>query len=329
MTPKPFHHRERRDDGPGGRGARRPFHKKKFRPDARGSEKRGIPREGAEAPEDFIFGRQPVREALDRMERGSAPAAVPVGSPDSAVDVAGLPPTAAASPVSTAPGVINKLWVQRGAMGGVVQEIIGAARALGVVFQWVERDRLDQMLGQVNHQGVAARISPVAYGSLADLWAKGTPSPVVLLDSVTDPHNLGAIVRNAAFFGAAAVVVPRWRSAGITGAVMKASAGTLARVPLVQVANISQTMIEFKDKGYWVYGADMGGEPLPRAVMNTPTALVIGAEGEGLHRLVRERCDGIVSIPGAGGAESLNASCAAAVLLHDLFRRRVSTDATR
>jgi 23S rRNA (guanosine2251-2'-O)-methyltransferase len=216
---------------------------------------------------------------------------------------------------------VNKLWLLKGGTGGPFEEIVRAAEARRVVFQWVDRDRLDGMVRDGTHQGVVARVSEVGYGSLDDLLAEGTPSPLVLLDGIEDPHNVGAIIRSAAFFGAKGVVVPRWRSAGLSGTVMKVSAGALSKLPLIQVTNIAQTLIELKEKGYWIYGADGSGEAASAAVLNAPLALVIGAEGEGLHRLVRERCDALLSVPGSGGMESLNASCAAAVLLHDIFRR--------
>jgi 23S rRNA (guanosine2251-2'-O)-methyltransferase len=177
------------------------------------------------------------------------------------------------------------------------------------------------MVRTANHQGVVARVAAVEYGSLEDLLAAGTPSPILLLDGIEDPYNLGAILRNAAYFGAKAEVVPRWRSAGLSGTVMKASAGALAKVPLVQVANVAQTILELKERNYWIYGADAAGEACSSFSFNPPFALVIGAEGAGLHRLVRERCDALVGAPGTGQMESLNAASASAVLLYEIFRR--------
>lgn len=239
-----------------------------------------------ESSDDFIFGRHPVLEAL----KGDG-------------------------------GKVNKLWLLKGARGGPVEEILALAKEKRVVFQWVDRDRLTEMVRTANHQGVVARASSVGYGSIDALLAGGAPSPLVLLDGIEDPQNVGAILRSAAFFGAKAVVVPRWRSAGLSGTVMKASAGALAKVPLVQVTNIAQTVLELKEKGYWIYGADGKGDPCASVTLNKPLALVIGGEGEGVHRLVKDRCDVLVRIPGSGAMESLNASCAAAVLLHELFRR--------
>lgn len=219
-----------------------------------------------------------------------------------------------------ASGRVNKLWLLKGAAG--LEGLLRAAREARVVFQWVDRRRLDEMTRRAVHQGAAARVSAHAYETLDDLWARGTPAPLLLLDGVTDPHNLGAILRNAAFFGAGGVVIPRWRAAGVTGAVAKAAAGALGLVPLVQVANIAQTILDLKKKNYWIYGADAGGRSCATLDFASPVALVIGAEGAGLHRLVRERCDEIVSVPGEAKVPSLNASCAASALLYELFRRR-------
>jgi 23S rRNA (guanosine2251-2'-O)-methyltransferase len=237
---------------------------------------------------DFVFGRHPVLEMLKTEEGGR----------------------------------VNKLWILKGIRGGPVDELVRLAKDKGIVFQWVDRDRLTQMVRAANHQGVVARVSPFDYGSLEDLLAKGAPSPLLLLDGITDPHNLGAILRNAAFFGAAAVAIPRWRSAGLSGTVMKASAGALAQIPLVQVSNLAQAILDLKEAGYWIYGADAKGEVVSGFSFASPFALVVGAEGQGLHRLVRERCDALLSIQGTGRMPSLNASCASAVLLYDIFRRK-------
>ncbi len=250
----------------------------------------------AEPPSgDFVYGRHPVLELL-RSDEG---------------------------------GRVNKLWLLRGAAGGPFEELLRLAQEKRVVFQWVDRDRLNQMVRAANHQGVVARVAAFDYGSLDDLLARGAPSPLLLLDGIEDPHNLGAILRNAAFFGAAAAVVPRWRSAGLSGTVLKASAGALSKVPLIQVTNIAQTLMDLKAKNYWIYGADLDGQPCDGFSFNDPFALVIGSEGRGLHRLVRERCDALVRIPGAGAMTSLNASCAAGVLLYEIFRRRPSSGNNR
>ncbi|MBL0058591.1 MAG: 23S rRNA (guanosine(2251)-2'-O)-methyltransferase RlmB [Elusimicrobia bacterium] len=218
-------------------------------------------------------------------------------------------------------GIVNKLWLLRGPGGSAVDELVRLAREQRVVFQWVDRQRMAGLVPGSVHQGAAARISAYRYQTLDDLWALGQPAPLVVLDGITDPHNLGAILRNAAFFGAGGVILPRWRAAGITGAVAKAAAGTLGMVPVVQVANTAQTLLELKERGYWVFGAAAEGEPCDRWDVALPAVLVIGAEGEGLHRLVRERCDRLIAVPGSGRASSLNASCATAALLYELFRR--------
>lgn len=224
-------------------------------------------------------------------------------------------------------GRANKLWLQRGA--AVADEVLPLAREHRVVFQWVDRARLSALAPGQTHQGVVARVSPHRLMSLDELWAKGTPPLLLVLDGITDPHNLGAIVRSAAFFGAGGVLIPRWRSAGVTGVTAKAAAGALDVVPLVQVSNTAQALLDLKEKGYWVYGADAAGAAAASVDFARPLALVIGAEGEGLHRLVRERCDALVGLPGAGGVPSLNASCAAAAFLYDFFRRGLTAGETR
>lgn len=240
----------------------------------------------------------------------------PQGPEESGDLVWGRHPVAAA----LAEGRVTKLFLSKGAND--LEELMRLARERRVVFQWVDRQRLAGLAPGAVHQGVIARVSSYQYKDLEDLFDQGTPSPIVLLDGVTDPHNLGAIIRNAAFLGAHGVVIPRWRSAGLTGVVAKAAAGALEHIPLVQVANIAQAILDMKKKNYWVYGADAAGEPAHRFAWTGPLALVIGAEGEGLHRLVRERCDALVAVPGArAGVPSLNASAASAVLLYALSRR--------
>jgi 23S rRNA (guanosine2251-2'-O)-methyltransferase len=224
-------------------------------------------------------------------------------------------------------GRVHKLWLQRG--GGTADDILPLAREHRIVFQWVDRARIAAMAPGQTHQGVVARVSPHRLAVLDDLWAKGRPELLLVLDGITDPHNLGAIVRSAAFFGAGGVLIPRWRSAGVTGVTAKAAAGALEVVPLVQVPNTAQTLLDLKEKGYWVYGADAAGTSVATMDFARPAVLVIGAEGEGLHRLVRERCDALVGIPGAGGVPSLNASCASAALLYEFYRRGLTAGQTR
>lgn len=240
---------------------------------------------------DFVYGRRPVWEALE-PGRGLT---------------------------------VNKIWILKGATGGQIEDILQSARRQGIVFQWVDRRRLNEMVENANHQGVVARVSSVRYETLEGILSSGSPSPLLLLDGIEDPHNLGAVLRNAVFFGAAAVIVPRWRSAGMSGAVLKSSAGAAHKIPLIQVTNLAQTLLVLKEKNYWVYGADTQGSSCKKTEFTSPFALVIGNEGRGLHRLVKERCDFLVSIPGSGHMESLNASCAAGVLMYEIFTRPPKT----
>lgn len=211
-------------------------------------------------------------------------------------------------------GTVNKLWFAQGAER--LDDLVALARKQQVVFQWVERNRLSRMIGNDNHQGVVARVGEVAYRTLDDLWVQGLPSPLIMLDGLTDPQNLGAVIRSADFFGAGAVLFPRWRSAGLSGSVVKASAGAALRVPLVQVGNVTETLRQLKKKGYWIYGGDERGDSGLRVEFVSPMVLVIGSEGEGLHRLVRETCDHVLAIPRRGTVPSLNASVACGVFLY-------------
>lgn len=222
-----------------------------------------------------------------------------------------------------AAGRVTKLLLLR--HGRELDDILRTARENRILFQWVDRHRLDALAPGAVHQGVMARVSSHRYHSLEDLLRTGCPSPLVLLDGVTDPHNLGAILRNAAFFSAQGVVIPRWRSAGLTGVVEKAAAGAMGVVPLVQVTNIGQTILDLKKKGYWIYGADATGTSCAVFDFASPVAIVIGAEGTGLHRLVRERCDALLGVPGLARVPSLNAACASSVLLYELHRRTINT----
>ncbi|MBX6396122.1 MAG: 23S rRNA (guanosine(2251)-2'-O)-methyltransferase RlmB, partial [Alicyclobacillaceae bacterium] len=178
-----------------------------------------------------------------------------------------------------------------------------------------------------NHQGVIADVAPFAYADVDDLLAavaeSGRPGLFVLLDGIEDPHNLGSILRTAEACGVDGVVIPKRRAAAVTETVSKASAGAVEYVPVARVANLPQTVVRFKEAGYWVIGADGNGR---RSYLDpdysVPTALVIGGEGTGLSRLVRQRCDEVVHIPMFGRVNSLNAGVAAAVLLYEVVRQR-------
>jgi 23S rRNA (guanosine2251-2'-O)-methyltransferase len=200
-------------------------------------------------------------------------------------------------------------------------EVAQAAKAAGVPVKKVSRARVGELARGAVHQGVAARVGPYPYVDLEDLLAASDPL-VVVLDGVTDPHNLGAVMRVAEGAGASGVVIPKDRAAGVTPAAVKASAGASEHVPVSRVTNIRRAIDRMKEAGLWVYAAEAGGTPYTELDLTGPVGLVLGSEGKGVRRLVREGCDGSVSIPMRGAVESLNVSVAAAVLLYEAGRQR-------
>ena len=215
---------------------------------------------------------------------------------------------------------LERLVVAQGAGGPRLQEIIDMARRAGVPVRFEPRAALDRLAGSSAHQGVVALGAARQY---AGLDAAAACELVVLLDGVEDPHNLGAIIRTAHAAGAGAVIIPERRAATLTDVVGKAAAGALEHLPVVKVTNINRTLEELKDRGFWIYGLDeRGAETYDRAAFATPTALVFGGEGQGLHEQVRRHCDALVRIPMEGKISSLNVSVAAGVVLFEWKRRR-------
>lgn len=216
---------------------------------------------------------------------------------------------------------VNKVWVAEGASG--MEAIVAKARSRGIVVQFVPRNRLDEMAGA--HQGVIAQVAPYAYADLEDVIGRdaGVAPLVVVLDEIADPHNFGAILRTAEAAGAQGVVIGKRRQAQITDVVAKAAAGALESLPVARVANVAQALERLKQAGYWIVGADVQARATYTEIdYRGATALVIGSEGQGMRRLVRERCDFLVSIPILGRVQSLNASVAAGVLLYEAVRQR-------
>ena len=201
-------------------------------------------------------------------------------------------------------------------------EVANVARAAGVPVRKVPQAKIGELARGGVHQGIAARAEPYPYVELEDLLA--TPDPlVVALDGVTDPQNLGAVLRVADGAGASGVVIPKDRAAGVTAAAVKASAGASEHVPVARVTNLRRRAVDLmKDAGLWVYAAEVGGMPHTDLDLTGPVGLVLGSEGQGVRRLVREGCDGTVSIPMLGAVGSLNVSVAAAVLLYEARRQR-------
>ena len=223
---------------------------------------------------------------------------------------------------------IDKVLVAQdvaGHIGGIMKLV----RERGVTVVQCDKRKLDQASITGAHQGIIAYAAAVAYRSMADMLAlaheRGEAPLLVLCDGITDPHNLGAIIRSAEVAGAHGVLIPKRRSAGLNAACAKAAAGALEPRPVGRVTNLAAAVDELKESGVWVFGADAGGDmAIYDAPFDGPTAIVIGSEGEGISRLVREKCDHIISIPMRGHINSLNASAAAAVILFEAVRRRMA-----
>ncbi|NLJ26231.1 MAG: 23S rRNA (guanosine(2251)-2'-O)-methyltransferase RlmB [Firmicutes bacterium] len=224
---------------------------------------------------------------------------------------------------------LDRLIVAKGSEQSL-REILGLASTAGIPIQWRERDWLDKKSVSRAHQGVIAWRRPVGYMELQDLVARAyelSSEPlIVILDGLQDPHNLGSVLRTAEAVGAHGVVIPKRRAVGLTATVAKVSAGAVEYVPVAQVTNLSQAITALKDAGLWVVGADMDGEALHfEADLTGPMALVVGGEDKGLARLTKDRCDFTVRLPMYGKINSLNAAVAAAVMLYEVVRQRVST----
>ena len=201
------------------------------------------------------------------------------------------------------------------------EEVANAARARGVNVKRASRQRVEELASGGVHQGVAARVEPYPYSGLEEILSISDPL-VLVLDGVTDPRNLGAVLRAADGAGASGVVIPKDRAVGVTAAAVKASAGASEHVLVARVTNLRRAVDTMKEAGLWVYAAEAGGTPYTELDLAGAVALVLGSEGRGVRRLVREGCDGTVSIPMLGGVESLNVSVASAVLLYEARRRR-------
>jgi 23S rRNA (guanosine2251-2'-O)-methyltransferase len=241
--------------------------------------------------EEFISGKNPVIEAL-RSERS-----------------------------------INKIWISDKAQPSQVQTIYQLAKEKGIIIQQVDKRKLDQTAGTPNHQGVVASVAAHEYVELDDLLeiirGKGETPFLLLLDEIEDPHNLGSILRSADCTGVHGVVIPKRRAVGLTSTVAKTSAGAIEYVPVARVSNMAQTIDMLKKEGYWVTGTDATGEyTMGQPDYRVPTAIVIGSEGKGMGRLIREKCDYVVRIPMVGHVNSLNASVAAALVLFEVFKQR-------
>ena len=226
---------------------------------------------------------------------------------------------------------IDRLFIQDHCQDGPVLTIKRLARTKDIPVKYVEKERLDQLSETGRHQGVIAYAAAYEYAQVEDLLEaakqKGEPPFLILLDGIEDPHNLGAIIRTANLAGAHGVIIPKDRAAGLTATVARTSAGALNYTPVARVTNLAKTMKELKKQGLWFVCADMGGTPMYDLDLKGPIGLVIGNEGEGVSRLVREACDFTASIPMKGNIDSLNASVAAGVLAYEIVRQRMGRPA--
>ena len=223
---------------------------------------------------------------------------------------------------------VDKLFILDGCQDGPVRTIAREARKHDTIVKFVPKERLDSMSETGAHQGVIDQVAAYDYSTVEDILKKaedkGEAPFIILLDNIEDPHNLGAIIRTANLAGAHGVIIPKHRAVGLTATVAKTSAGALNYTPVAKVANLGQTIDELKEKGIWFVCADMDGEVMYRQNLTGPIGLVIGNEGNGVSRLVKEKCDFTTAIPMNGDIDSLNASVAAGVLAFEIVRQRMS-----
>ena len=260
------------------------------------SEKRQRPaREHVERVEtqevvDFVFGRHAVVEALQTPDR------------------------------------VNRVFIQEGTSGRDAAKVIELAREKGIQVQTVPKTKIEDLVGNAVHQGLVASIAAYEYADLEDVFKKaeekGEDPFIVILDGVEDPHNLGSILRTADATGVHGIIIPKRRSASLTATVAKASTGAIEHVPVVRVTNLTQTIEQLKVRGIWVFGTDMNGTDYRKWNTSGPLAIVMGNEGKGVSRIVKESVDEMVTIPMVGHVQSLNASVASALMMYEVFRNR-------
>lgn len=266
--------------------------KNRTQKDRRTGEKvaKSAPLDVVELPEDMVAGRNAVMEAL----KGSRS--------------------------------VNKLMIANGSTEGSIKEIIAVAKEKGVNIQYWDRSKLDSIARGIRHQGVLAQVAPVQYAELEDILQvakdRNEPPFIVLLDELEDPHNLGAILRTADAAGVHGVLIPKHRSCPLSATVAKTSAGAVEHVPVARVGNLVQTIKKLKQEGLWVAAADMDGKDYYDTDLTGPLLLIIGSEGQGVGRLVKEQCDFVVRIPMVGKINSLNASVAGSILMYEAMKQR-------
>ena len=249
-----------------------------------------VEREGVQEVVDFVFGRHAVVEALQTPDR------------------------------------VNRVFIQEGTSGRDAAKVIELAREKGIQVQTVPKTKIEDLVGNAVHQGLVASIAAYEYADLEDIFKKaeekGEDPFIVILDGVEDPHNLGSILRTADATGVHGIIIPKRRSASLTAIVAKASTGAIEHVPVVRVTNLTQTIEQLKARGIWVFGTDMNGTDYRKWNTSGPLAIVMGNEGKGVSRIVKESVDEMVTIPMVGHVQSLNASVASALMMYEVFRNR-------
>lgn len=249
-----------------------------------------VEREGVQEVVDFVFGRHAVVEALQTPDR------------------------------------VNRVFIQEGTSGRDAAKVIELAREKGIQVQTVPKTKIEDLVGNAVHQGLVASIAAYEYADLEDVFKKaeekGEDPFIVILDGVEDPHNLGSILRTADATGVHGIIIPKRRSASLTATVAKASTGAIEHVPVVRVTNLTQTIEQLKARGIWVFGTDMDGTDYRKWNTSGPLAIVMGNEGKGVSRIVKESVDEMVTIPMVGHVQSLNASVASALMMYEVFRNR-------
>lgn len=225
---------------------------------------------------------------------------------------------------------VEKIYVQRGEREGSINLLVGIASERKIPIIELDRAKLDRMSNGMRHQGIVAIASEHNYSTVDEIleYAEsiGEAPFVVVLDGVVDPHNLGAIIRSAECMGAHGIIIPKRRAVGLTATVAKASAGAVMHMRVAKVTNLAQTIDELKEKGLWFYAADMDGESVYKSDLGGSVAIVLGSEGDGISRLVKEKCDFTVSIPMYGRVNSMNVSCAAAIILSEAARQKKNVE---
>ena len=298
------------------------------------STRKTAPKRGGKNRRDYGDNYEPKRASRGAAGGGRKPAArKPARSdfyeePVQQIGMDGLEVVAGRNPVMEALNgdrTVERIFIAEGSEGSI-SKIVAIAREQGVIVDFVPKEKIDSMAPDAKHQGVVAKVSEYEYSTMEDVMEKARVSGedpfLIILDEITDPHNLGAIIRTAECAGAHGVIIPKRRACTLTQTVALSAAGAIEKMPVVQVTNLARTIEDLKKEGLWIAAADMDGENYMKANLSGPIAIVIGNEGKGVGRLVKEKCDFVLSIPMKGTINSLNASNAAAILMYGVRRAR-------